>query len=108
MASLLELPIEDVPNFRLAEDAWLAMQAWLGERGLFAIKLVFPDVAMFPVPKQHCMLSGQSPRLPCLHAVVGLWDDYQLSVVHDPHPDGTGLAGPPKYVTFLGKLLVTK
>ena len=39
----------------------------------------------------HVIASGPSPRAAVDHAVI--WLNGQ--VVHDPHPDKTGLAGPP-------------
>lgn len=108
VASVLELPIEDVPNFRLAVNQWVALQEWLAGRGLFAIRFrLGPDDDGFlpmPVPEVDCILVGDSPRNPVLHSVVGRASGYELAVAHDPHPDGTGLAGRPKWVTFFGKL----
>lgn len=48
----------------------------------------------------HCILTGDSPRNPVLHAVVGKYECGDLVMVHDPHPEKTGLLGKPKWVTF--------
>jgi hypothetical protein len=104
IASLLDLSIEDVPNFRTAEDQWGALQAWLSDRGLCAIRVAAQPSLISSMPPQYCILTGPSPRNPVLHAVIGLWEGERTAMVHDPHPDGTGLAGPVEYVTFLGKL----
>jgi hypothetical protein len=43
-----------------------------------------------------CILAGKSPRGDHKHCVVGVIDpksgcETSLTVIHDPHPDGTGL-----------------
>lgn len=81
------------------------MQEWLATRGLCAIRLIADHVGHGMIPMVHCILTGPSPRNPVLHAVVGLYDGLHIKMVHDPHPDGTGLAGPPEFVTFIGKLV---
>jgi hypothetical protein len=103
-ASLLDLPAEEVPNFILERDFWEAIQKWLAARGLFAVRFVAEPAYLYPVPRTHCILTGRSPRRDVGHAVVGLAEDRGWRVVHDPHPDGTGLRGEPEWVIFLGKL----
>jgi hypothetical protein len=105
VASILELSTDEVPNFRLAPDPWVALQTWLVDRGLVAVRVAAGPEAVYPMPKVHCILTGPSPRNPVGHAVVGIWDGERTIMVHDPHPDGTGLAGPPEWVTFFGKLI---
>lgn len=101
VASLLELGADEVPNFRLADDQWGAMQDWLAGRGLTAIR-VRPD-GLYPRLNAHCIVTGDSPRnSTVLHAVVGKIEDDTIHVVHDPHPENTGLNGPPQWLTFLG------
>lgn len=104
VASLLELEIGEVPNFRLATDPWGGMQAWLGARGLFAVRCPADPERIYPTPRVHCILTGPSPRNPVAHAVIGEWAGVETRIVHDPHPDGTGLAGPAEWVIFLGQL----
>jgi hypothetical protein len=99
VASILECPLADVPNFALERDCWSALQTWLVRQGLMAIRLTMPE-ASFPLPRTFCILTGDSPRRPVYHAVVGEWEQCAWRIVHDPHPQGGGLAGPPKWVTF--------
>jgi hypothetical protein len=102
VASILELPIEAVPNFRLMPDQWGALQDWLGGRGLFAVRVVAEPECVYPVPDVDCILVGDSPRNPVLHAVVGRASGREWAMTHDPHPDGTGIAGRPVWLTFFG------
>lgn len=103
VASILELPIAEVPNFRLADDAWGALQDWLASRGLLAIRCLIDGVYLASMPSVYCVLTGPSPRNPVNHAVVGLCDCGTVRIVHDPHPEDTGLAGPAQWITFFGK-----
>lgn len=94
IASILELPIESVPNFCEDKKGWtFATQAWLRERGLGIVNFrVLPESIAegfeFGVISQHAyyIVSGKSPR-GYTHAVVGLGGE----IVHDPHPDGGGI-----------------
>lgn len=99
IASLLELPIDQVPHFGAASKMeptkfWELTQAFLMKHG----------VAMFEVParsgggffglsdehKVHHIISGPSPRGGGVtHSVIGL----DGRIVFDPHPDNTGLVG---------------
>lgn len=100
IASLLDLPISEVPHFLREVGGepgayWDLLQSFLGERGY--AWLVVPATAGASFygdgrPVYH-EISGPSPRSNgVLHAVVGC----DGSVVFDPHPDGTGLAGKPE------------
>ncbi len=111
VASLLEMPLEDVPHFLVDypnQDWWEVFQTWLGDRNLFAIEVTLKEneavLAGLPCGT-HCMITGKSPRHDCLHAVVGkvrrfgakmFWD-----YIHDPHPDNTMIVGYPKYIAFI-------
>lgn len=98
IASLLELPIEDVPHFAKdhyqdPDSYWTALQSFLGCHG-YAYVTVKPGEAHFfgDLEGVYHEIAGQSPRDPqVMHAVVGL----DGKIVHDPHPDKTGLAGDP-------------
>lgn len=84
VASLLHLPIEDVPYFMGADDKWWDMfLAWLEPRGYYAI--CFPLRADQALPGYY-VLSGRSPRGTAdadLHSVVARG----LKIVHDPSPE---------------------
>lgn len=108
VASLLDLPIEAVPNFvqdHVDHDAdndpewdwWVRLNRFIRENG-YAMRYlrpvsapdcpaesVFPD----PEPGEFYTVTGISPRDPRIHHIV-IYRDGEL--VHDPHPDRTGLA----------------
>jgi hypothetical protein len=100
IASLLELPIEDVPHFLQVAQGdptayWDAIQSFLRTHGYAYLTVPPRSGAIFfasdGVPVYH-EISGPSPRGNGVsHAVVGL----SGQIVFDPHPDGTGLAGDP-------------
>ncbi len=89
IASLLELPIEEVPYFgppdRIGtrEEWGKNIEQWLNPRGFYSI--MFPHGLTFVPPGFH-ILSGMSPR-GVRHSVVA----HGERTVHDPHPSRGGL-----------------
>jgi hypothetical protein len=100
VASLMHLPIEAVPNFVQEhvdtdgeKDWWQSCWRFIHEQGYHAVLLrdeTQPN-SPFPLPKpgEPYLVSGISPRNPEVHHIVIYQDGRML---HDPHPDGTGLA----------------
>jgi len=92
VASVLELPIEEVPHF-VSTDDWIACtQQWLKEKGLQFIEVQYNSMMFdhFKLYGLYHMMTGPSPRFPgSLHCCVAL----DGKIVHDPHPDRSGLAG---------------
>lgn len=101
IASLLEVPIEEVPHFGTT-NAWSeALRKWLRPRGFDALfwqivaetpyrSIAAPDGTwLFSthsyVPDGYYLLGGESARGP--HAVVAK----SLEIVFDPHPSRAGL-----------------
>lgn len=98
VASLLELPLAEVPNVYRAHlgapiDAWQAFARWAATRGWSVIEvLAEPSAGFAPAEGQWCWLCGKSPRHPEVdHAVVGRYQGGQYVIVHDPHPSRAGL-----------------
>ncbi len=98
VASLLELPIEAVPNFVQdhvdtdgVKDWWHEMHAFVAEHGHeFKYIRVSPESSWpEPEPGEFYTVTGVSPRDPAIHHIV-IYRDGKM--VHDPHPDGTGIA----------------
>jgi len=105
IASLLELPIDEVPHVlnspkpsRWYED----ILQWLGKRGLAYIEYRVTDEDMkhwqllWGVDNLHIyhIITGQSPRdKKIYHSVIGL----NGQIVFDPHPDNTGLVSIKSY-----------
>lgn len=90
VATLLGLPLEEVPYFMEPEDTWWErFLAWLRPRGLYALCLKLDGAEW--APAGYHVLSGQSPRKPddpdAHHSVVAHWRE----IVHDPHPSRAGL-----------------
>lgn len=120
LASLLELPIEDVPKFArdAAGDGSAMMdrcREWVAERGLALVYIhieknddpmlvdcihpVFGGLAGAP-----CIASGRSGNVPGVqHAVVGQLGSMGMSfeMTHDPNPAGKGIVGRPQGLYFL-------
>jgi hypothetical protein len=112
VASVLGLPISDVPNF--AElDYFEGLRKWLSERGLFSVEIRFSKAdhcasAYFGYQDCLAVMWGDSPRHDASgkrkqHAVVGQTNGYGMKVVHDPHPSREGLHGPPLGVMWIVK-----
>lgn len=105
VASLLEIPLEDVNYFR-GEDTWYSdFQHWLAPRGLAYVEVDCSKtnpLYRFPMPVL-AIGSGDSPRgaEAGAHAVVIELNQWDKTVVHDPHPSGAGIEGEIKAVGFL-------
>lgn len=89
VASLLDLPLDEVPHFVGIDVAgglhwWTHMRRWFRERG-WSLRTGEP-----PAPGVLYLGGGPSPRANGgeLHHVA-LYRDGVL--VHDPHPDGLGV-----------------
>jgi hypothetical protein len=91
-ASLLEIPIEDVPELSdpaVAPNQYRAEQAWLATRGLSIVHIRADEGQVMPGVMSDApfyMLSGISPR-GFGHRVIARDGE----IVHDPHPEGGGL-----------------
>jgi hypothetical protein len=84
VASILELPISEVPFFMAPEQWWPPFVEWCAMRGYDAV--YFPNTEY--VPLGYSIVGGPSYRWPGkLHACVAL----DGVVVHDPHPSKLGL-----------------
>lgn len=84
LASLLHLPIEQVPLF-VSPDWRKKLNAWLRPFGLAYIEIVSIDGDFPSLGIEGCYheVSGLSPRFPdTLHSCVG----HDGSVLFDPHP----------------------
>lgn len=83
VASLLDLPLNAVPNFMDAEFFWGAYHQFLNERGMTDI--LVPNDREMPVGI-HYLAYGPAPR-GVRHAVI-MCDG---NLAHDPHPSRDGL-----------------
>lgn len=117
IASILELPLDDVPHFcdlNLYPEDWVKHEReWLHARGLTAITQVY-DGRLADVlhsvgalnPDTYCILGGTS-KTGCGHSVVICNGE----IVHDPSLTDAGIVGPMKdgwyWVTFFGAGIIT-
>ncbi len=94
IASLLEIPVGDVPDFLLEDHEsflvanWhVRYSTWLNKRGWGVCYLGTPQfLRIVGVKDAYFIVSGKSPR-GIGHAVV-----YKgPNMVHDPHPSGDGV-----------------
>lgn len=101
VASLLCLSIDQVPHFLSKDNEnredhwWDLMSRWLHARGLTMVNVPYrEDWVSDWLRNAYYLLAGPSPRFPKeLHQVVARGTE----VVHDPHPDRTGILPPNKY-----------
>ncbi len=86
LASILEVPLSEIPNPK-EKTIWLdKINKWLILK--FRLMLVLVDFRVGnQAPVGYTIGSGKSPRMDCLHAVVCK----DGAIVHDPHPDRSGL-----------------
>lgn len=123
IASVLNLPLDDVPHFhdrgRPPAEAYAHVEEWLNTRGLTAINVIYPgsvplcDLLMTVANSNDTrttrlvyLLSGES-RTGCDHVVVCCGRE----IAHDPSLTNAGIVGPCSdgywWVTFFGSFLAT-
>lgn len=98
-ASLLNLPLDQVPHFVAHGDEWRkTVDEWLTARGLWYLPVAVELLGGACWPRHLntlCLLSGDSPRGNFQHMVVGRirFDagEWFAEMVHDPHPSRAGL-----------------
>ncbi len=86
VASLFELPIEDVPHLMVFGHLWFDyLQEWLEPLGYYALDIQYnPSMAQWI--KGYWIATGVAKR-EILHSVIYLGD----KLVHDPHPSCVGI-----------------
>lgn len=97
LASIFELPLEEVPEFDFEEGWYEQFVEWcLTEFGLQPID-ISADSKYFKPMGWH-MINGKSPRGDWNHAVVA----YGGEILHDPFPEGGGkLEDVQSYTVFI-------
>ena len=95
IASILEVPLTEVPNFCATPEWVKELNLWLFPRGFFYVDFRMaedcPPEEVFCWAGYH-VISGDGPR-GCRHSVVGRAG----KIVHDPHPSGAGLLTEEEY-----------
>lgn len=98
IASILELQLDEVPNFAQAhgDEAWQHAEAWLSQRGMRLLEIGFADYdtycdTYFANSGEFCIVTGPSTHPDRAHAVVGqVNSDGAIELAHDPIPHGHG------------------
>lgn len=112
VASILEIPIDQVPNFAKGNDSeamHAAFGKWAWEHGQDVLEMYTGYLDGKPLYfcgyQPYVILSGKSPRCDDHHAVVGRISKsgFGFEVIHDPHPDKTGLPDGFDWITFIMK-----
>lgn len=104
VASLLELPLESVPNFmdKGPEGYWGAIQEWLYPQGLYLLQIELNEHTRWNAV-QHpalCVIFGELES-GTSHAVVGKFEVGEFIPLWDPLPESNGLIN----VTSVGVIL---
>lgn len=100
LASLLHLPIEDIPVFSSPETWRKELNKWLSQYGLAYMSVVDvkPYIRDAGIVGLHHEICGTTMRgKDTLHACVAVDGD----MVFDPHPGATGLLSLEEYSVFV-------
>jgi hypothetical protein len=94
VASILEVEIDQVPNFTVGDGHWWdRFSSYFGGLGIAPVAIDRANKSVpgeaIGVPLGYSILTGKSPRGDFNHAVVAL----DGKVVHDPFPNGAGVIG---------------
>lgn len=90
LASILELPIEAIPEFEDMKKSewWDELKSWLKIRGMYIINFDGENIQfLLDNFDMYFIVSGTSPRGDCNHSVIYKGN----KMVHDPHPSGNGV-----------------
>src|SRR5580698_10316009 len=90
VASILELPLDQVPHFAALHGPYFMgqMRQWFEDQGMGLCYL--NGCTTWPAAV-HSIATGLSPRGTFLHSVV--W--FGRNMAHDPHPSRAGIIGQP-------------
>jgi hypothetical protein len=97
LASILELPLSKIPSFGSDNDWYDRFSEYMvSNYSLQPFDIIVDTILLYLfVPRGYHLINGTSPR-GLLHTVVG----FAGEMVHDPHPDGSGLSEIDSYTIF--------
>lgn len=117
VASILELPIEAVPDFSADGSYTIGAIAWLQARGYQVLSVQwsgdgYDHSQYLSCPQGYAVLGGKSPRTypdgsRAGHAVVGRANGWNFRIDHDPHPSRAGIVGQVESVVWIFRPLET-
>lgn len=91
IASILEIPLEDVPNVANKKNWWNEIDEWLKDRNLRFVE--FEEYTDWWMNGLYSIMIGDSPNFDNIrHCVVGL----NGKIVHDPAKSNLGIKEPSK------------
>jgi hypothetical protein len=101
VASILELPLEDVPNFMQdgPDQFNFHLDKFCLSLNLTTLDVVLENNNLDLIENCYVIATGKSPRgteAKHRHAVV--W--FNGEIIHDPHPSRSGLVGDPESYTL--------
>jgi len=88
VASILEVPVEKVPNFLASGNMKEGVEKWFSERGLYFLTVGPPPGREPEFPVHYIVIGWASHKKEFKHSVIG----YRNKIVHDPTPKGEGLS----------------
>ena len=98
VASVFELELNDVPNFMSEgpDRFHELLLRWCNSKGLTVFDINTGGDCNKIFKDAYVIVAGPSPRnKDKSHAVIY----YNDKMVHDPHPDKSGIIGDPEYIT---------
>lgn len=97
LASVMELPLDDVPNFAgFPRATWQEeLDAWLAARGLALLPLETRRGMPWVPAGSWVLIVGRSPRGDFAHCIVGHVEEGMFAYAHDPHPSRAFIDGDP-------------
>ncbi len=98
VASILELPLKEVPNYITTEGTWWGKwNKWLKPRGLYLLEVAKGNPETEEFVKGYHIITGSSFSGDWNHSVVG----FNGEIVHDPSPKRLGLRSHKWYDMFV-------
>jgi len=100
VASVLELDLSQIPNFFAGDEDWFVnLEKFLAEFDLQPLRLDAGETRDHWTPSGYHLIWGTTRRS-TFHSVVG----WAGEMVHDPHPDRTGLLADEVWMVFISRL----
>ncbi len=97
VASILELPLNEVPNYSQEGEWWVEWSKWLSPRGLYFLKFSDKGGKGEEYLQGFHIITGKSYSGDWNHSVVG----YGGVIVHDPNPKQGGIRSHQWYGVFV-------
>lgn len=97
IASILELSLDEVPNYSQEGEWWVKWNRWLALRGLYLIEFEVKEGKGEEYLQGFHIITGKSYSGDWNHSVVGFCG----TIVHDPNPTKRGIRSHQWYGVFV-------